>query len=117
MFVSIFYGVFDIPSGVLTYANAGHNPPYLLRSDRTVEELEMTGDVAVAVRADISYREKSVDLGPGDTVFCYTDGLTEAKNASMEEFSEINLAAALGDCDQVEVEGIGVLSNPVKLEK
>ena len=106
MFVSIFYGVFDIPSGVLTYANAGHNPPFLLRSDRTVEELEMTGDVAVAVRAEISYREKSVDLGPGDTVFCYTDGLTEAKNASMEEFSETNLAAALGDCDHVEVEDI-----------
>ncbi len=105
-FATVFYGVFDIRTGVLTFANAGHNPPYLLRSGRSVEQLDITGGVVVGVKPDLSYVEKSVDLGPGDTLFCYTDGITEAKNASEDEFSETNLAMVLSECHQFPVEAV-----------
>ncbi len=106
VFVSVFYGVFDAPTGVLTFANAGHNPPFLIRSDRSVEQLETTGGLVVGIKQNLSYLEKSVELGSGDTLFCYTDGITEAKNASMEEFSDKNLAAALGECGEMAVEHV-----------
>lgn len=106
IFATVFYGVFDIRTGVLTFANAGHNLPYVLRSDRSVEQLDITGGVVAGVKPDLSYVEKSVDLVPGDTLFCYTDGITEAKNASEEQFSETNLAMVLGECHQFSVEDV-----------
>ena len=106
IFTTVFYGVFDTRTGVLTFANAGHNLPYVLRSDRSIEQLEITGGLVTGIKPDLSYAEKSVDLGPGDTLFCYTDGITEAKNASMEQFSETKLAMVLGECHQFPVEDV-----------
>ncbi len=106
IFATVFYGVFDIRTGVLTFANAGHPLPYVFGSDRPVEQLDITGGVAAGVKPDLSYVEKSVDLVPGDTLFCYTDGVTEAKNASEEEFSETKLAMVLGECHQFPVEDV-----------
>jgi sigma-B regulation protein RsbU (phosphoserine phosphatase) len=106
MFVTVFYGVFDGSTGMLPFANAGHNPPFLIRSDRRVEPLQLTGGVAVGVKPNLEYRELSIEIRPGDTVFCYTDGFTEAKNSSNEEFSVTNLENVLVDCAQVPVEDI-----------
>jgi len=106
MFVTVFYGVFDGSTGTLTFANAGHNPPFLIRSDRRVEPLQLTGGVAVGVKPNLDYRELSIEIRPGDTVFCYTDGFTEAKNSSNEEFSVTNLEKVLADCAQIPVDNI-----------
>jgi sigma-B regulation protein RsbU (phosphoserine phosphatase) len=106
IFVTVFYGVFDSSTTTLTFANAGHNPPILIRSDRRVEPLQLTGGVAVGVKPNLEYRERSIEIRPGDTVFCYTDGFTEARNSSDEEFSVTNLEKVLADCAQVPVEDI-----------
>ena len=106
IFVTVFYGVFDSSTTTLTFANAGHNPPILIRSDRRVETLQPTGGVAVGVKPNLEYREDSIEIGPGDTIFCYTDGFTEAKNPANQEFSVTNLVKVLADCAQVPVEDI-----------
>ena len=77
MFVTMFYGHYDIRTGELRYVNAGHNPPYLIRKNGKMEELEPTGPLA-AVFPDAEYAERTVRLEPGDLLVCFTDGVTEA---------------------------------------
>lgn len=72
MFVTLFYGVLHLDTGVLHYVNAGHNPPYLLRTDG-VQPLARTGGMAVAVSEGMAYRAASVQLQPGEQLFLFTD--------------------------------------------
>ncbi|UCH73944.1 MAG: SpoIIE family protein phosphatase [Rhodospirillales bacterium] len=106
LFTTVFYGVFDARTRRLTFANAGHNPPYVLRSARSVEQLAVSGDLVMGIKPDLSYAEDTVDLARGDTLFCYTDGIPEAKNTSMEQFSEANLEMALSECLRLPVEDV-----------
>jgi sigma-B regulation protein RsbU (phosphoserine phosphatase) len=75
-FATLFYGVLD-PAGTLTYVNAGHNPPLLLRTDGSVERLSVGGTV-IGVFPETRYPHGRVGLGPGDYLVMYTDGLTES---------------------------------------
>jgi phosphoserine phosphatase RsbU/P len=84
-FVTAVYGVLDLQRRSLTYANAGHNPPLLLRAGGRSEQLASTGTILGAF-AGSTFRERSVDLHPGDMLLMYTDGLTEAMNAENEQF-------------------------------
>jgi phosphoserine phosphatase RsbU/P len=94
MFVTAFHGVLDLKSGALRYCNAGHNPPYLLRVDGASERLPATG-VPFGVDGDLPYRLAEATLRPGDTLFLYSDGITEAFNSQGEEFGAARLEAAL----------------------
>lgn len=86
MFVTIFYGVLDLPRGRLRYTCAGHNPPLLIRADgETVVEL-MTPGMALGVLEDAHLDETEVTVEEGDVLVCYTDGITEAINANEEPF-------------------------------
>lgn len=89
-FVTAFYGVLDSTNRVLTFANAGHNPPLLFRSGGAVERLEEGGPL-VGVIADARYVERPVWLGKGDLILLYTDGVTESMRESGEEFGEARL--------------------------
>ncbi|RMF57414.1 MAG: response regulator [Bacteroidetes bacterium] len=101
MFVTLFYGVLDVRTGQLTYALAGHHPPYHLSSDGEVRVLERTGGIGLCLKADYSYQARHVSLAPGDTLLLYTDGVTEAVNLEREQFSEERLEAFLGEvCDE-----------------
>lgn len=93
-FVTAFYGVLDEQQRVLTYSNAGHNPPLLFRSGGRVERLEEGGTVLGAF-PDPSYVEHRVRLQPGDLLLLYTDGLTESHNAEGEELGVAGLEALL----------------------
>lgn len=95
LFVTLFYGVLHLPSGQVRYVNAGHNPPYVLRGDGRVEPLARTGGVAVAVSEGFPYREARVALVPGDQLFLYTDGVTEAFDPDGQEYGDARLAQAL----------------------
>lgn len=95
MFVTLFYGVLHLPSGQVRYVNAGHNPPYLLRADGAVSVLPRTGGMAVAVSDGFSYRAGSVQLGPGDQLFLYTDGVTEAFDPDGQEYGDQRLQRTL----------------------
>ena len=95
LFVTLFYGILDPATGEFAYANAGHNPPFVVRPAGTADTLPMTGGVAIGVMPGLPYNKDAVTLGAGDTVFLYTDGITEAMNAKDEEFSEARLEAVL----------------------
>ncbi len=94
MFVTIFHGVLDLSSGVLRYCNAGHNPPYLLRAEGGRDTLHLTG-IPFGIDAEIRYRIDETMLHPGDTLFLFSDGITEAFDAEGAEFGTARLEAAL----------------------
>ena len=94
MFVTMFYGHYDIRTGELRYVNAGHNPPYLIRKNGKMEELEPTGPLA-AVFPDAKYTERTVYFEPDDLLVCFTDGVTEAYAADGELFGEDKLMKLL----------------------
>ncbi len=95
LFLSAFYGILDIDSGRLTYANAGHNPPLLFRPARGKFQ-ELTADgIVLCVLEEIDLEEKQIDLSSGDVLIFYTDGVTEAMNATFDEFGVERLQAAV----------------------
>ena len=106
MFVTLFYAIIDIRRDELIYANAGHNPPYLIGPDNSVSPLEATGGVALGVLSDMQYAEKSVTLREGDTVFCYTDGVVEAMDPEGHEFSNQRLRKVLYESYGLSVEAL-----------
>jgi sigma-B regulation protein RsbU (phosphoserine phosphatase) len=97
MFVTVFYGILNMRSGQLAYSNGGHNPPYLLRPDSRAEPLAGTGDVVLAALANSQYHERTANLTRGDALFLYTDGITEAMDATNTLFSDQRLATFLGE--------------------
>jgi phosphoserine phosphatase RsbU/P len=74
----------------LQYVNAGHNPPYVLRSHGQIEELD-TGGTVIGLFPDMSYEEASIELRSGDVLLAFTDGVTEALNPEGEQFGEERL--------------------------
>jgi sigma-B regulation protein RsbU (phosphoserine phosphatase) len=91
-FISFFYCVADSALGTLTYSNAGHFPPIVVRADGTVERLTAGGAV-LGVLADRGYDQDTVAIGRGDRLILYTDGITEARDAEDLEFGEERLVA------------------------
>jgi PAS domain S-box-containing protein len=94
MFVTLFYGVLSEKDRTLTYVNAGHNPPILCRSDRSMEELMPTG-IALGVMEHQEYSSRTVKIGSGDVVALYTDGVTESINGRVEMFGEDRLRSII----------------------
>jgi len=91
--VTFFYGELEPSTAVLTYVNAGHNPPFVLGSPGTVARLAATG-MALGVTPEAPYEAMALDLDPGDRVLLYTDGATEATNpATEEEYGDVRLEA------------------------
>ena len=89
-FISFFYCVADEELGTLSYTNAGHFPPMLVRPDGSVERLTSGGPV-LGVLPHTVYEAGSVPFGPGDRLVLYTDGITEARDPADEEFGEERL--------------------------
>lgn len=83
-FATLFMGVLDPSNGSLIYINGGHNPPVLLRADGTREVLKPTGP-AVGMFAGATFTIAQARLRPGDVLFAFTDGVTDARSPS-EEF-------------------------------
>ncbi|MBA4375209.1 MAG: hypothetical protein C0401_03430 [Anaerolinea sp.] len=97
MFVTAFFAILDPKTGVLKYANAGHNLPILIRrEDKSIERLQK-GGIALGVLEGARYEDKTITLEVDDTLLLYTDGVTEAFSSSGELFSEPRLAEALLD--------------------
>ena len=100
MFVTVFYGIYNIQTGEIKYTNAGHNPPYVLKQNGTVEKLPVTVNMAIGIFGDFEYQETTLQLEHGDTLLLYTDGVTEAINPSEEEFTEKRLEQTLSNMSQ-----------------
>ncbi|HVN84036.1 MAG TPA: SpoIIE family protein phosphatase [Candidatus Binatia bacterium] len=95
MFVTVLYGVLHTDTGVVEYANGGHNPPYVLRRDGRVEPLAGTGGVVLGALPDLRYASKTATLAPGDGIFLYTDGVTEAMDGRDALYGDQRLESLL----------------------
>jgi sigma-B regulation protein RsbU (phosphoserine phosphatase) len=91
-FATAFYAVLS-KSGQLTYCNAGHNPPLLLRHD-SVERLEK-GGLILGLFEHATFEEETISVAPGDLLITFSDGVTEALSASGEEYGEERLLACV----------------------
>jgi sigma-B regulation protein RsbU (phosphoserine phosphatase) len=92
-FISFFYCVLDAPAGTLTYTNAGHYLPVLVRADGSIERLGAGGPV-LGVLPDAEYEQAQLTMNAGDRLLLFTDGITEARDAGDEEFGEERLIEA-----------------------
>jgi serine phosphatase RsbU (regulator of sigma subunit) len=95
MFVTCLYAVLDPPTGLLRYANAGHNLPYV-RSDGGVGELRATG-MPLGLLPGMPYDEREATLGPGDLMLLHSDGLAEAHGAEREMFGFPRVIKLMGE--------------------
>jgi sigma-B regulation protein RsbU (phosphoserine phosphatase) len=97
MFVTLFFGVLDPERGVVTYINAGHNPPVLLDSTGKVKaRLTLTGP-AVGMIPNITYTSRQVSIERGDTLFLFTDGVPESHNPAGKLFTEKRMLELLSE--------------------
>jgi sigma-B regulation protein RsbU (phosphoserine phosphatase) len=88
MFVTLFYGILDVRSGEIQYGSAGHNPPFVVSPTGSLRALEAApGDTVLGVLEGLPYHTSRVALGPGDLLFLYTDGVTEARSPDGGFFS------------------------------
>lgn len=89
LFITAFYGILDPQKGTLTYCNAGHNPPHLIRhSDHeTVESLSRTG-IAMGIEANSTWSTETIDIDPGDVLLLYTDGVPDSRDEEGDYFND-----------------------------
>lgn len=90
MFITAVYGVLDLNTGTFTYVNAGHNPPFWVKTDGSLEKLTRTS-IALGVMEQPVIEERTITIVSGDTLLLYTDGLTEAFSPDGELFGEVRL--------------------------
>jgi sigma-B regulation protein RsbU (phosphoserine phosphatase) len=110
MFVTLFFGMLDPKTGDLRFTNAGHNPPYRL-DGKAVEAVTLSKGRPLGLRTTSTYETGSLTLAAGETLYLYTDGVTEAHNRTGELFAEQRLEAVLresaGDSTNIVVTAVG----------
>ena len=106
LFVTAWMGVLEISTGKLIYVNAGHNPPLLRRADEKFEWLKSRPGFVLAGMEGVRYRENEMEMQPGDMLFLYTDGVTEATNANQELFGEERLLETLNEQPKLPVSAL-----------
>jgi serine phosphatase RsbU (regulator of sigma subunit) len=94
MFATLFFGVLNTKTGVMEYISAGHYPPLVIGAGGSVASLELCGP-ALGITDETLFAIKKTELLPGDTLFAYTDGVIETKNAGEELFSQDRLLSIL----------------------
>jgi sigma-B regulation protein RsbU (phosphoserine phosphatase) len=96
MYVTLFCGFLDTETGMLTYCNAGHPPPFLLKDGKAIEISEK-GGMALGVMEYASYSSLSMQLSENDCLFLYTDGLTDAQNKRRQTIDENKIIELLNN--------------------
>jgi len=98
MFVTVFLGVLDIPSGRFTYVNGGHDIPLIKRGD-SFEWLPVKPALMPGFMPGTKYQQDEIILQKGDVLFLYTDGVTEAENPDKKQFTDKRLKDITNECD------------------
>lgn len=106
MFVTVWMGVLELKTGRVTFANAGHNAPLVRHGDGSFEYLKRRPGLVLGGMKTVRYREDALQLAPGDQVFLYTDGVTEATDAEGKFYGEDRLLAAVDRLSRMEPEAI-----------
>ena len=95
LFITAFEGVLDLVTGEFEYVNAGHESPYISKAGKSFEQYQIEPDFVLAGFEDMSYTAGKLILEPGDKLFEYTDGVTEATDAHTELYGSERLAEVL----------------------
>jgi sigma-B regulation protein RsbU (phosphoserine phosphatase) len=96
MFITMFLAVVDLRTGEVRYASAGHNPPYHVTAGGEAREVPRVRGVALGARPGMVYDEGALTLAPGDVLFLYTDGVSEAMDVDETMFTEQRIGEELG---------------------
>ena len=102
MFVTVWAGIIDLRTGHIDFASAGHNPPVVRHNDGSVEFIPSKAGLVMAAMEDTVYKQQSYEMKKGDTLFLYTDGVTEATNSENKLFGDDRLLETIkksGDLD------------------
>jgi phosphoserine phosphatase RsbU/P len=97
MFATLFFGLLDPMTGQLAYINAGHNPPFIIDAQGNLKAALKNTGAAVGMFAGVDYTIANAQMEPGDTLFTYTDGVTEARNVAGDFVTEKGLLALLAE--------------------
>lgn len=97
MFVTVWLGKLNLKTGVLTFANAGHNDAIICRHGKKFEIKKTPHDLVIAAMEDVQYSEHQIELQKGDKLFLYTDGVNEAINTKSEAYGINNMINVLND--------------------
>lgn len=100
-YATLFYAQYDPATRRLSYVNAGHCPPILLRSTANhaaIERLDQAGGTVVGLLPECAYEQAEISLAPGDLLVIYTDGFSEAMNPNLEEWGEERLIHSIASC-------------------
>lgn len=98
MFVTVFYAILNIYTGELVYSNGGHNRPVMIQMGDSISFLPLTGGMALGVMPEAKYEQKTLTLAPGDSLFLYTDGISEAMDSAYQTYGDQRL---LETCHQM----------------
>lgn len=99
MFVTAWQAQINLETGMLTFANAGHNPPLIKHSDGKFEFLKSKAGLVLAGMDGINYKKQELMLSPGDIIYLYTDGITEATNKNNELYGDDRLIETLNSME------------------
>ena len=105
IFVTMFIGVLDLPTGHLRYCNAGHDAPFIIVNCQ-LSIINCNPNLPVGVFDDVKYDMQDIHLQPESTIFLYTDGLTEAMNSQHKQFGLKRVETALGSCTDLQPKDI-----------
>lgn len=105
MFCTLFVGVLDLPTGMLSYCNAGHNPPVYVH-DGKVEFMQTVVNIPVGAFDEFDYIREEKQLSHGDVLFLYSDGVTEAENPQKDLFGDDRTLEAVARASQLDMKAM-----------
>jgi phosphoserine phosphatase RsbU/P len=106
MFVTVFLGTINLATGRINYTNAGHNPPLIKRASGEVEEVVEQHGPVLGIEEGRTYGQSSIDLGPGDVLLVFTDGVTEAMDSEDKLYSDERLVSTLGELGVIAADSV-----------
>jgi sigma-B regulation protein RsbU (phosphoserine phosphatase) len=106
MFVTLFLGILDVETGALNYCNAGHNYPFILNRAGQVIELKATHGTPLGAMPDMVFGKSHIQLTDGDTIFLYTDGVSEAIDVDENQYTEVRIKEKLSQFKDAKPETI-----------
>jgi sigma-B regulation protein RsbU (phosphoserine phosphatase) len=115
MFVTIFCGILNTSTGEVFYSNGGHNHPYILSKDHGTKPLNNKSGMALGVFEAARYSTSTLTLAPGDRIFLYTDGVTEAMDVNANFYTDEGLIRSLENQKDLSIEdGLRAILNDLK---
>lgn len=105
-FVTMLSGIVDIKTGKINIANCGHNLPLIKRQNGKYEYMKLESNIALGVFENAEFEIHEIEMNPGDIIYTYTDGITEATNINDQMYGEQRLYDCLNNINETDIMGI-----------